>query len=481
VRLSTTLVRRHLHRADTEQPRAEGFDEAELTAEQVESHTRTNQLRWLHRKHGSCSAEAMAAFDKMLEGGVADIFQLNMMLHEAMNQSDLQHALIKRASSAGLQLNAGCYNRLLTSMLIEGRPMTEVMAALREMEQRGVAWDQRTSRLMEESSDERFGRMRTAELRRLLEHSLISPGGAAAHEQARRLFDAWIERDVAAPQQLTVMLSCGCATSEEQRSLLERLKAAGAQLTASAFNTVLARMAVEGRPDADTRLVLREMEAADIGASEHTHQILERGEGALSKLRTAELQRLAGVGQYQVAWRLVDGLLGQGLLDRHQVRAVLMSVCKSGSERRELLERAVAAGVELDTSCYNLVLSQLQIEGCAEELHKLLAEMTARGVEPDRHTERVQRRTVGHLASIRTTELKKLIDAGSLERAWELFDGLLERGQADSGHFQLMMNQACADYASKQALRRRAVEAGWHPTQMSGRAMPGAPETGGER
>ena len=162
-------------------------------------------------------------------------------------------------------------------------------------------------------------------------------------------------------------------------------------------------------------------------------------------------------------------------------RAVLMSVCKSGSERRELLERAVAAGVELDTSCYNLVLSQLQIEGCAEELHKLLAEMTARGVEPDRHTERVQRRTVGHLASIRTTELKKLIDAGSLERAWELFDGLLERGQADSGHFQLMMNQACADYASKQALRRRAVEAGWHPTQMSGRAMPGAPETGGGR
>ena len=42
-------MRRHLHRADTEQPRAEGFDEAELTAEQVESHTRTNQLRWLQR------------------------------------------------------------------------------------------------------------------------------------------------------------------------------------------------------------------------------------------------------------------------------------------------------------------------------------------------------------------------------------------------------------------------------------------------
>jgi len=55
--------------------------------------------------------------------------------------------------------------------------------------------------------------------------------------------------------------------------------------------------------------------------------------------------------------------------------------------------------------------------------------------------------------------LNRLVKAGDTHRAWELFDGLLERGHADTYHLTSML-KACATSDERDALTERAAGKG---------------------
>ena len=82
---------------------------------------RTHTLQRLIEEHGSCSMEAAEAFDHMLEQGVADTYQLRVMMHDARNDSDAQLALMWQAEAAGVRLTMKEHSIVLKSMLWKGR------------------------------------------------------------------------------------------------------------------------------------------------------------------------------------------------------------------------------------------------------------------------------------------------------------------------------------------------------------------------
>ena len=101
------------------------------------------------------------------------------------------------------------------------------------------------------------------------------------------------------------------------------------------------------------------------------------------------------------------------------------------------LRAAEAAGMEVDVSCFNVLLKQLQFE--VRPVEPLLAEMRARGIDADKHTQAVLDRPADELSKMRTSELKKLLVGGEQEAARQLFDRLLAAGAADWHHTSVMM------------------------------------------
>ena len=65
--------------------------------------------------------EAAEAFDHMLEQGVADTYQLRVMMHDARNDSDAQLALMWQAEAAGVRLTMKEHSIVLKSMQWKGR------------------------------------------------------------------------------------------------------------------------------------------------------------------------------------------------------------------------------------------------------------------------------------------------------------------------------------------------------------------------
>merc|ERR1712194_857137 len=87
----------------------------------------------------------------------------------------------------------------------------------------------------------------------------------------------------------------------------------------------------------------------------------------------------------------------------------------------------------------------------------LQREMARRGIMPNAYTAKVLGRTPYLLSRQRTTKLGRLLKAGERSRAWELFDGLLERGHANKVQYNVML-AACTTAAEKLTLGKRAKD-----------------------
>jgi hypothetical protein len=115
---------------------------------------------------------------------------------------------------------------------------------------------------------------------------------------------------------------------------------------------------------------------------------------------------------------------------------------QTASIARDLMNKAECAGLSLGSSSYTALLSQLQLEGRQSEMDNVLAEMCERGIEHNERTTAVLERSSEELSKMRTTELQNNLKSGELEAAWELFDGLLERGIADDHQLSVMLAHA---------------------------------------
>eukprot|EP00966_Prymnesium_polylepis_P008127 187190-Prymnesium_polylepis.1 len=141
-------------------------------------------------------------------------------------------------------------------------------------------------------------------------------GSVSKQTGAKLLFEDLLRAGRVEPYQLGVMLK-SCATSAETRQLIARAEASGVEISASAFNFVISRLQMEGRPESEVRAVLDEMDLRGLARTERTQQTLEAGrcEEALSRRRTALLAALlrGGEREREGARALFDSLLSRGL------------------------------------------------------------------------------------------------------------------------------------------------------------------------
>ena len=124
------------------------------------------------------------------------------------------------------------------------------------------------------------------------------------------------------------MLSRGTSSVEEIRALMSEAASAGCTPHVPAYNALLSRMQLEGRPVADLGAVLEEMRGNGLEADEHTRRILAYNEPTLSAMRTSELRRRLQQSEggstraRLAAWQLFAGLVERGQLDTFQLNAM---------------------------------------------------------------------------------------------------------------------------------------------------------------
>ena len=202
--------------------------------------------------------------------------------------------------------------------------------------------------------------------------------------------------------------------------------------------------------------------------------MLAKSSEDLSKQRTAKLGRMLkaragekagegdkaseGEGDARKAWALFDGLLERGEVGEYQLTAMLKA-CPTSTEQRALVSRVEEAGVATSAPTYTLLLGNLLFEGRSGEAEALQLEMERRGIAPDAVTAKVLAKTAEDLGKQRTAVLNRLLRAGEAHRAWELFDGLLERGHADTYHLTTML-KACSTSDERDTLTERAAGKG---------------------
>jgi len=215
---------------------------------------------------------------------------------------------------------------------------------------------------------------------------------------------------------------------------LRAAEAAGMEVDVSCFNVLLKQLQFEGRP---VEPLLAEMRARGIDADKRTQAVLDRPADELSKMRTSELKRLLVGGEQEAARQLYGRLLEAGAAYSHHTSVMMAHGGGTSEDKRALMERAEAAGVQVGVRCFNVLLNQLQFEG--RPVEPVLAEMHARGIDADKHTQAVLDRPADELSKMRTSELKKLLVGGEQEAARQLFDRLLAAGAADWHHVGVMM------------------------------------------
>ena len=422
-----------------------GFTDRVLarTAEEL-SRQRTSVLGRL-LKAGETS-RAWELFDGLLERGHADEHHLTTML-KACTGSEEQRALVSRAEQAGLEPDTFTYNLLLGKLYVEGRT-EEAEALQRDMAQRGIRPDEYTAKVLGENPEEVLTKQCTAQLGRLLK--------AGETTKAWELFDGLLERGHADEYHLTTMLKA-CLGSEEQRALVQRAEEAGVTTTLPTYNLLLGSLRVEGRSE-EAEALQREMAQRGIEPNERTTKALSRAADLHGKKHTAHLRRLLEAGETSRASELFDGLLGRGHANEHHL-TVMLKTCPSIDEQRALVQRAEEAGVATAVATYTYLLGSARVEGRTEEAEALQQVMARRGIEPNEYTVKVMERSSKVLAKQRTSELGRLLRAGETSRAWELFDGLLERGRAGEYHLMTML-KACSGCEQQVELVTRAEQAG---------------------
>jgi len=352
--------------------------------------------------------------------------------------------LVQRAKEAGVATTLPTYNLLLGQLRYEGRS-EEAEALQRDMAQRGIEPNESTAKTMSRAA-ELHGKMRTAELVRLLE--------AGETAKAWELFDGLLGRGHANEHHLTVMLKTGLSM-DEQRALVQRAEEADVAMGVSTYTLLLSSARVEGRME-EAEALQQVMARRGIEPNDYTAKVMARSSEVLAKQRTSELGRLLREGETSRAWELFDSLLERGRAGEYHLTTMLKA-CHDCEQMVELVTRAEQAGVRTAAPTFTLLLSNALFEGRTKDMAALQREMARRGIEPDSFTADVLSRTPEVLSRQRTAKLVQLLKAGERSRAWALFDGLLERGHADAIQYNVMM-AACTTAAEKQFLEQRSTK-----------------------
>ena len=349
---------------------------------------------------------------------------------------------MQRAKEAGVTTTLPTYNVLLGKLRVEGRS-EEAEALQREMAQREIAPNERTAKALSRAAY-MHGKKHLTDLVRLLE--------AGEASRAWELFDGLLRRGHANEHHLTVMLKA-CPSIDEQRALVQRAEEAGVTTAVSTYTFLLGSARVEGRTE-EAEALQQVMARRGIEPNEYTAKVMARSSKVLAKQRTSELGRLLKAGETGRAWELFDGLLERGRAGEYHLTTMLKA-CLGCEQQVELVTRAEQAGVTTAAPTFTFLLGSALLEGRTKDTAALKREMARRGIMPNAYTAKVLGRTPEVLSSLRTAKLGRLLKAGETGRAWELFDGLLERGHADTVQYNVML-AACTTAAEKQTFGKRA-------------------------
>ena len=175
---------------------------------------------------------------------------------------------------------------------------------------------------------------------------------------------------------------------------------------------------------------------------------------------TSSLKQLLEKGSRSEAWELFDGLLKRRKVNHYHASLMVAKACTSSGEQRKLMWKAEAAGVRLGIHTFTPLLARLRLEGRVDEVDTVLEEMKSRGVEPNEHTQRVLNTSEDEQGARRTSALNHMLKTDSHSEAWQMFDHLLDRGQVQPQHVNLLLGKACSNSEEQRKLMWRADGAG---------------------
>ncbi|KAK3262563.1 hypothetical protein CYMTET_28588 [Cymbomonas tetramitiformis] len=429
--------------ADEDTERALGMTSAVVSRES------RRKLRRLIRQ-GEVN-KAWREFDKILRRGGADKRHFYVMLKGCDNCREVRF-LFRRMRSKGFSPDAFCYNALLRSLMLEGKP-AEAGQVLEEMQAAGVEADGYTKNVLGMTS-ELAAKINQGRLKQLLQRREIS--------KAWMLFNQ-LERDGAADEHLYTMMLKACDNSTQVLKLKQRMQTNGISQCVMVYNALMRSLMLEGRA-AEAGEVLKEMQAAGVEADEDTRRALGMTSEVVSKQNSTALNMLIHQGEIGKAWRHFDQILRVGSASIFQYN-IMMKACRDSTQAKELIQKMRSDGISCDANSYLNLIKILMRESRAAEARQVLKEMQARGVKPDFKIQRALSMPSEVVKRINTTKLRALVRKGEYGNAWREFGAIMRGGSADTFHFVTML-KACDNSAEVLKLKERMQTNGISPNVM---------------
>ena len=367
-------------------------------------------------------------FNNLISKGQATKEHFELMMTKACHNSEQQRCLINvKMHEAGLLANVTMYNALISQLIVEGDEMAARRVIDEDMEAAGIRPDAQTWKLIDSEAVE-VDRMRSHHLSKLL-----SCGHQAEYEAAWDFFEGLVAKKKASRYQFNLMMKQACRSSEDQRRLLGALsgREGGGKKVSAVFSN----------PDAQAWKKL-ELQAKH-----------------LRRMRTKHLSKLLsqkGSLPMEAAQKIFRRLLETKQVDAYQF-VLMMKANFSFAKQQQLLKIDMCeAGIRPTLGIYNTMIKQLMLEDEASSALKIAeSDMPAVAVQPDERTWKYLNLPNKDLREMRTWHLLKLISKGKSvgnEKAWDIFNNLISKGQATKEHFELMMTKACHNSEQQRCL-----------------------------
>ena len=266
--------------------------------------------------------KAWEIFYDLQASGELDVQDCNTMLKACFSAAQMQELVDVAVSIVDVEPNIATYNMLIGMLRIEGDD-DAAKKVVEEMKKAKVQPDEKTKEILNyPARGEDLSKWRTSKLA-----SLLKQGGDEATTAARSMMDKMVENGVADAYQFKFMLKL-CKSSDEIREVIDvAMPEAGVKPGVMTYNTLIARLRIEGDDDA-AKKVVEEMKKAKVQPDEKTKEILNypaRGED-LSKWRTSKLASLLKQGGDEAttaARSMMDKMVKNGVADVHQLGLML--------------------------------------------------------------------------------------------------------------------------------------------------------------
>ena len=238
-----------------------------------------------------------------------------------------------------------------------------------------------------------------------------------------------------------------CATSEEMRLILTvEMREAKIKPDVMSYNTLVSRLMLEGDVDLALRCVNEDMPAAGLRPDERTWKALEPSDEDLDAMRANQLNswiEKADDESMRAAWNLFNVLAKRRKATTRHFNS-MMGVCKSSNQIRQLMEEDMLhVGVKPDVVSYTHLVNRLMVEGDALSAWNVIdEEMPSAGIIPDARTYTALKHSVEDLEKLYRDQLTSFIqEPGSkgLQKAWVLYNKLVEKNKASTSHLNLML------------------------------------------